>query len=507
MGDDRRDADTLRALDSGEPERRELPALICLTVLYHPSPVRVGDRALLLEQENKRALRLSRNELEFVDPRGGRRADTLADPYLSRAAIELTAGPDGLVLELPARAGVLVDGARSHGRIALGMDRLASGVVLALAKRVVLLAHLTELGPRPPDYGLTGESPSMRAVRRSISRVGDLDVPVLIRGETGVGKERVAEAIHVASGRRGPCVAINVATLAPTLAASELFGHAKGAFTGASERKAGLFEQADGGTLFLDEIGELSADVQPMLLRALETGSVRRVGEHEERPVSTRIVAATDADLETAVERGTFRAALYHRLRGFEIVVPPLRERREDIPRLVVSFLVEALSHLGEGDADAPPWIDRELMIRLVRHDWPGNVRQLRGVIRQLVISSRGEPTLRADASVERALRSDLVEAADERRSAAEIPKAEVVETLRAHRFSIGKAARALGITRSALYRLAQADGELRTASDVDRNEIEALIKQHEGDLDRVADALRISPRALRLRLRALGID
>ncbi len=499
------DADTLGTRESDDVGAAPRPpALACVTVLHHPDPERVGERAVVAAQEGGRPVLLSRNELALAHPDGRRPPAPLGDPHLSRAPIALRAGA-GLTLEVPARARASIDGAPVEGTLELGRDRLERGALLSLKKRVLLYLHLTEVGPRPRDHGLTGESPAIRAVSRAVDRVADLDVPVLVRGETGTGKERVAQAIHRASGRAGALVAVNVATLSRELAAAELFGHAKGAFTGASERREGLFAAADRGTLFLDEVGELPGEVQPMLLRALETRAVRAIGGREERELDVRVIAATDADLERASEEGRFRAALYHRLRGFEIVVPPLRERREDVPRLVVELVREELARTGELERlvyrgpDAPPWMDRELMALLVGHAWPGNVRELRGVIRQVVVSSRGAPTLRADAATLRALA--------EGEARAEPVRAEVIAALRAHGWSFAKAARALGVSRSALYRRAEADPSLRTGGEIDREELERCLRAHAGDLSRTAEHLRISERALKLRLRALGLD
>jgi two-component system, NtrC family, nitrogen regulation response regulator GlnG len=463
------DADTLRADESDEGrEAQRSTSLACLTIVYHRDASRVGERALIVRQANQKAIRLARSELDFAPPAGDRAPEPLSDPYVSRAAIELGARADGsITLEIPERAQVKIDGAAREGHVRIERERIERGAILELGKRrVALLLHAADVGPRASDCGMIGESAGIRAVRRSVLKVADLDVPVLLRGETGVGK-------------------------------------------GASERRAGLFERADGGTLFLDEIGELSIDVQPMLLRALESSAVRPLGEGAEKPLRVRVIAATDVDLERNVREGSFRAALFHRLRGFEITVPPLRERREDVARLLVSFLREELAKIGElhrlelRDADEPPWIDPRLAIRLAMHDWPGNVRQLRGVVRQIVVSSRGEATLRADDAVLRALEAERPQG---ERNAGEIGRAEILAALAEHAWSFGAAARALGITRSALYRRAEADPEIRTANDLDRAELERGLLEHGGEVAKLAAALHVSERALKLRLRALGL-
>ncbi|MCB9598721.1 MAG: sigma-54-dependent Fis family transcriptional regulator [Sandaracinaceae bacterium] len=506
MTDASRDAPTMPASEPEPGGARARPVLVALTVAHHRDPSRVGERALVLEQESGRAVRLARHELGFAHPGEVGEPRPLADPKLSRRAIELRVARGELELAVPDGVELRVDGRLVTGVRRLDAARLAEVPVLEIGRAVVLLAHPVELGARPERHAITGESVAVDGVRRSISRVADLAVPVLVEGESGVGKERVARAIHDASGRTGPYVAVNVATLPASLAASELFGHSKGAFTGATEAHAGLFERADGGTLFLDEIGEIAADVQAMLLRVLELGEVRRLGTGGTRAVDVRVIAATDSDLAGAVSRGGFRQALLHRLRGFVIEVPPLRARREDIPRLVVELLREELAATGElarleGEGG---WLDRATMVRLLSHPWPGNVRQLRGVLRQIVVSSRGEPALVVDDAVERrlALEAPVVEAPT-RESVT--PEA-VLEALRAHGWSFTRAARALGLSKAAFYRLAEAHPGVRVASELDAEELAAALREH-GDVERAAAALEVSARALKLRLAALGMS
>ena len=221
----------------------------------------------------------------------------------------------------------------------------------------------------------------MREVVQATLRIAPTTVPVLVSGESGTGKELLARLLHEhGPAPRGPFVAVNCGTLPRELADSELFGHERGAFTGAGARKIGWFEEADGGTLVLDEIGELPLDLQPKLLRVLETGRLRRVGGNGEIAVRVRLVALTLRDLPREVERGAFRADLYHRLAGFEVTLPPLRQRRADIPALVARFLTQLASELG------PRTIEPLALARLATYDWPGNVRQLRNVVRRAAI-------------------------------------------------------------------------------------------------------------------------
>ena len=237
---------------------------------------------------------------------------------------------------------------------------------------------------------MVGRSKSTNDLRRDLERLGPTDVTVLVMGESGVGKERVAAALHEA-GRGGPLVTLNCAAMPRELLEAELFGAEKGAFTGAMRTRPGLVEQAEGGTLFLDEIGEMDISLQPKLLRFLETRRARRVGGEAEYSVRLRVVAATNRDLEREVEEGRFRADLYYRLAEVVIRVPPLRERREDIPDLVRAFVAAANERFGKNIESLEP----ELVLRLQAHTWPGNVRELKGTIDRLVLFHDG-PLLRA---------------------------------------------------------------------------------------------------------------
>lgn len=239
--------------------------------------------------------------------------------------------------------------------------------------------------PQVPEDFFVFRSEAMAKVMRLIRKAVAADVPVLILGETGCGKELVAQAIHRCGTRRErPFFAQNTGALPDTLLESELFGHSRGAFSGAHEAKAGLLEAADGGTLFLDEIGEASPALQVRLLRFLETGSLRRVGETRDRTSRVRIVAATHRDLEADVEAGRFRADLFYRLNAFPIVLPPLRERREDIPLLAEHFLAELGKSLGR---QLRP-LDAESQARLSAMPWKGNVRELKNYLHRLVLLS-----------------------------------------------------------------------------------------------------------------------
>jgi DNA-binding NtrC family response regulator len=233
----------------------------------------------------------------------------------------------------------------------------------------------------PALAAIVGTDPLLRAVLARARRVAPTRLPVLVTGESGTGKELLARALHeLGPEPRGPFVTVNCGALPRELADSELFGHERGAFTGAGSRRAGWFEEASGGTLVLDEIGELPPDLQPKLLRVLETGRIRRVGGRGETPARVRVVAMTLRDLRQLAGRGAFRLDLYHRLAGVELALPPLRRRPGDIPLLVERFLQEMAPEVG------PRSLDDAATARLHAHDWPGNVRELRNVIRRAAI-------------------------------------------------------------------------------------------------------------------------
>jgi len=352
----------------------------------------------------------------------------LGDPYVSSRHCRIEERRSHYaVRDLGSRNGTLVNGARIREGLLSAGTRLTVGSAVLLCLR---------RGPRPGAFcgpgGLVGRSAPMRRVAATLTRLGPRGVPVLIEGETGTGKELAARAIHELSPRRrGPLVAVNCGALSPELAMSELFGHERGAFTGAAKQHRGAFEQAGGGTLFLDEVGELDPRVQAALLRVLETSRVRRVGGSAEVDVDARVVAATNRRVERAVANGQFRLDLLHRLAVLRLHMPSLRERIDDVPDLVDALLLRSGSH-HVLTADA-----YEL---LATHSWPGNVRELKNVLERSIAMARGQRVhareIRIDGGVAAGGGTELVT---------------LLAVVDEHGGSVAGAARALGMPRTTL--------------------------------------------------------
>jgi PAS domain S-box-containing protein len=318
--------------------------------------------------------------------------------------------------------------------------------VVAVFRDITELARLrTELRGRAGFPNLVGRSPAMRALYEQIEDVATSEATVLLLGETGVGKELVAEAIHRASRRAaGPLIKVNCSALSEGLLESELFGHIRGAFTGALRDKVGRFELASGGTIFLDEIGELSLNLQVKLLRVLQEKEIERVGEARVIPVDCRVIAASNRDLHTSVERGTFREDLFYRLSVIPISVPPLRERRADLPLLAEHFLTRIATQEGKSiEGFAPDAIDA-----LMEYRWPGNVRELENAVAFSIIKCRA-PRIGAEH-----LPAEIRAAPRAARSGAATLTREAIEAaLQKTGGNRLRAARALGVGRATFYR------------------------------------------------------
>ena len=364
----------------------------------------------------------------------------LEDPGLSRRhAVIRSEGARLTVEDCGSHNGTFLDGRRLSG-----IEPLPHGALLRCGR-----ALLTALADTRPYQGwrswglkrpLIG-GPEIRLIREEIRTFATSDLEVLILGESGTGKEVVAGEVHKLSKRRGPLVAANCAELPESLFEAELFGADKGAFTGADRDRQGLFKSAHGGTLFLDEVTELPLSLQAKLLRVVEQKVVRPLGRSRGFEVDVRLVAATNRDLGAEVKRGTFRADLYHRLRGAEVRLPPLRDRRNDLPLLV--------AHLQPEGSPPPSVVTME---RFLMYGWPGNVRELDRTLREAAARATAR---RADRVLPEHLRPELRERAPRQSEAAD----EVIQALTAYKGNVVHAAQELGISRAQVYKLLKERG------------------------------------------------
>ncbi len=334
------------------------------------------------------------------------------------------------------------------------LEAALSQMTSELARVEARLRTARRLGVRPsPDEGPSGwvgHSPAMARTLELAQRVAQVDSTVLLTGESGVGKERIARFIHDESARRGgPFVAINCGAVPETLLESELFGHAKGSFTGADQDRAGLFEAANGGTLLLDEIGEVPPAMQVKLLRVLQEREVRRVGENRTRPVNARVLAATNRDLTAEIHAARFRQDLYYRLRVVEIHVPPLRDRREDILPLARTFLAAASARTGRKVTGLTP----AAASRLLRHNWPGNVRELENAIERAVVLARRARVDIEDLPDDLSLALPDPGTSGDVRPLADVERDYILGVMRTVNGNRAQAARKLGIGTATLYR------------------------------------------------------
>ncbi|MBW7863885.1 MAG: sigma-54-dependent Fis family transcriptional regulator [Candidatus Hydrogenedens sp.] len=354
--------------------------------------------------------------------------------------------------EIRDAVGAMRNGALDYLEKPIDLDELLAMVRRSLAPDSAARDQARDLPPLPP--GVVAQSAAMQAVLRECALAAPSEARLLVTGESGAGKEVVADIIHQWSTRaEGPLVKVNCAAIPENLLESELFGHEKGAFTGAHARRLGRFEEADGGTLLLDEIGEMSPALQAKLLRVTQDGTFNRVGSNAEQRVNVRILAATNRDLEREVAEGRFREDLYYRLNVMEIAVPPLRARRADIVPMALRF---AEAH-SSGKARFSPGA----LAAMEAHDWPGNVRELRNAMERAALLARGGVILaeHLPARVQQAAAAARPEPAEEAPPTGgqmeDIERAAILRALREHRFNRSETARALGISRRTLtYRL-----------------------------------------------------
>jgi two-component system response regulator GlrR len=376
---------------------------------------------------------------------------SLKDTTVSRSHVELSARPDGVrVKDLESTNGTYLGGTRISEVIV--EDEATFSIGKTTLKIGMVEADLGTPAAKPTFGAAIGAAPAMRQLFGILERVAASSSTVLLLGETGTGKEVLARAIHAASPRAArPFVVVDCGAVAPSLIESELFGHVRGAFTGAVADRNGAFLEADGGTIFLDEIGELPLELQPRLLRVLEAGSVRRVGEDKHRGVDVRIIAATHRDLDAEIDAGRFRRDLYYRLAVVPVTVPPLRDRLDDLPLLTAHFV----KGMGRGAFELP----RALMARFAAYHWPGNVRELRNLVERSLAGADIDALPAEPASVTRPPPlgehiADLPFKEAKERLVDSFTKEYLVALLERCNGNISRMAREAGIARNYVHRL-----------------------------------------------------
>lgn len=358
----------------------------------------------------------------------------IPDPTVSQRHAEVRWTEEGLeVLDLESKNGLFLDSARVRSA-----KLVASGSHFQLGRTLIVLRGADpkeDEEPFEPVPGLVGSSAAMRRVAAEIRRAAPLRAPVLVTGETGTGKDLVATALHQLSGRSGMLIPLNMGTLSEGLADADLFGHTRGAFTGAIAQRSGAFVLANGGTLFLDEIADLTPNLQVKLLRVVEDGRVRALGSAEYRDVDVRVVSATWADLSERASQGRFREDLLHRISTLVVRLPPLRQRKSDIAVLSAALLARYVDEFGElALSDAA-------LSCLMRHDWPGNVRQLGSVLYRSALMAR-------DGMIDAADVAQAIGSTSLRAKPVASP-VDAVRVLQQHAGNVSAAARALGVPRS----------------------------------------------------------
>jgi two-component system nitrogen regulation response regulator GlnG len=495
-------------MDVVEPHHASAATVVCLTIVAHPDPKRIGDRFLCRYSGCNERVPITRSSPCFAAPTGGS-ARALQDPFLSRTpAITMhLRGVTAVALE-PGRGEVHIDGRILKGDSLMNRERLENGVIIRLSSRIALMLHnMTDVSLPPTDL-LVGHSRLMNHLRIQIRNAARQDGPVLILGSTGTGKELVADQIHRWSSRaQAPFVAINMATLVPTTAAAQLFGHRRGAFTGADQRHVGLFEHANQGTLLLDEIGDTPECVQPMLLRTLETGRILPLGDVSEAAMDVRVIGATELinSLDQAPTR--FRASLIYRLSSLTIQVPPLTQRRDDIPRLLLHFLAmldSGGSWLDRSVRDDVVWLRADDMLALLEYHFPGNVRELKNITvamlaeadlrnRQLRLPQAWKPHCSSCVPLTHG------EGRSRRRSVPD--ENALADLLKENDWSPSRVAHILGIPNSTMHYWMSRASSIRRGTDL--ADVSAILERiaHGEQVIDVARDLGVSPRALRLRL------
>lgn len=496
----------------GLGEHADAAGLLALTVVWHPRASLVGAQHVL--PANGEAATLCRGtHFRLVDQTT---TEPLGHAAISRAPAHLLERPGAsLRVSLPDTAmHCEVDGQQRQGDFEITPAAIERGVMFIFGGVLALCLHRVRSLPDGLALSeLAGLSSPMVSVRRQIAQVARTNLSVLILGESGTGKERVAQALHAQSRRsQARLIAVNMAAMSESLAAADLFGTTRGAYTGAQAARPGYWREADGATLFLDEVGDTPALVQPMLLRAIESGEFRPLGASRDEHADVRLIAATDRNLDASA----FNQPLLRRLEAFVIRLPALRERREDLGLLALRALQQ------DGTLTELPRLPPALLRALCLFDWPGNVRQLMHVMRRIALQSElaaegvGWPTVNellgtaqppsatdADAAPsEGPAQAAVVPAASRSfRAPSSVSEQELIAALDAAGWRLSQAAEALGVSRPSLYNLIRKHPQVRSADSLQPAEVEAALRAGHTELADLATHLRMPQEALRRRL------
>ena len=504
---------------------KESRPLLAITIAWHPDVSRIGEQFIGTTEEG--VIEVSRFIPMFRKSQG----DTLPIGHggVSREPIRVVRDTSDGVTICPPKSRMVVElnGQMIIDPVCLSAEQIEAGAILALGRAVYLCIHWMRCLPKDnPVDGFIGVGSAAIAARDLIRLAASSDATVLLLGETGTGKEVAARGIHQLSRRAAHrMVSVNMAALNESLAAADLFGATKGAYTGAQNARNGFFSEAEGSTLFLDEIGNTPVSIQPMLLRVLETGEYRPLGATRDNKSTARLITATDQDLY----HSSFNHALVRRLESFIIRIPPLRARREDIGLLMINLF----HTLDVGTID-PGQIPASFIDNALNYDWPGNIRQLGNVFKRAILSIQMGETpvlasmietpklqsvdnaaqlrkIHANGSQEHLLGKinkafrEAEEVPVERKKLRDLSEEDVVNAMEKHAWTIQYAAEDLGISRPSMYKLIEANAQIRRVEQIPSDELRGQFDSAGGEVEKCASLLKTPSEALRRHLKGLG--